>query len=262
MKVKMIKDLNVGHTWIQKGEVLKVRVLPYAPFELSPFVVKPFQVIEGEYSGEEIPVTHCIVLEEEEKTYSEAEYNELKRKLEQANREKELLKEEINELIQERKTLLEQIERTVDERKVQLPRKVAEALDWHKKKGWVYWEYQVISRLFNENITDQAVLDLRNYIQDSWNDRFIKLLDALVNGYTVEEEQEFITNRKLDASEIREIRKWYKGALLRMEDGTDPDGFAKEAIEEVALYLGGAELLADISPFCKQQIEKEMAKSR
>jgi len=85
------------------------------------------------------------------------------------------------------------------------------------------------------------------------------LLKALVNGYTVEVPQTFETSRKLTADEIREVRRWYQGSLRRIEDKTDPDEFAKEAIEEVALYLGGAELLMDISRYCKTQLDREIA---
>lgn len=83
------------------------------------------------------------------------------------------------------------------------------------------------------------------------------LVQALVNGYTIEEQQTFQTNRKLDASEIKSLRWWYEGALARIKDGRDKDEYCKEAIEEVALYLGGASLLRDISPFCKNQLDKE-----
>lgn len=60
-----------------------------------------------------------------------------------------------------------------------------------------------------------------------------------------------------------QIRRWYKGALIREEDKTDPDGFAKEAIEEIVHYLDAEEILADISPFCKRQLEmKKTQQSR
>lgn len=55
----------------------------------------------------------------------------------------------------------------------------------------------------------------------------------------------------------QEIRRWYQGALLREQDNLDPDGFAKEAIEEVVHYLGADGILADISPFCRNKLEEK-----
>lgn len=55
------------------------------------------------------------------------------------------------------------------------------------------------------------------------------------------------------------IRRGYEGAVLRMQDKTDADGFAKEAIEEVVHYLGGDEILADISNFNRYQLNKNNA---
>jgi hypothetical protein len=54
-----------------------------------------------------------------------------------------------------------------------------------------------------------------------------------------------------------QIRRWYKGALTRMDEGKDPDGFAKEAVEEVVLYLGGGDIIADLSEFIRHQLEKQ-----
>lgn len=117
MQIKMIKDLKVGHAWIRKGEELTVRTLPGNPFDFS----RPYQVIDGNHSGVEIPQEYCISLTEK-KTYTEQEYHamkddyekkllimedaqecrerELLKKLKQAHEEKQLLQEEINELIQ------------------------------------------------------------------------------------------------------------------------------------------------------------------
>lgn len=75
-------------------------------------------------------------------------------------------------------------------------------------------------------------------------------INALANGYTISEK-----DRKIDA-----IRRWYQGALNREQDKVDPDGFAKEAIEEVVHYLGAEEIIADLSPFCRHQMQRRAAK--
>ncbi len=74
-------------------------------------------------------------------------------------------------------------------------------------------------------------------------------LKAILHGYRLSEKDQ----------EKREIRNLYKGALARIDDKRDPDGFAKEAIEEVALYLGGAEILSDLSPFLENQLKRKNA---
>ncbi|MEV3587127.1 hypothetical protein ABNE08_20255 [Paenibacillus larvae] len=83
MKVKMITGYETNQTTLCKGEVFEVRELsnPLLTYGI-------YQIIEGEYSGEEIPGYYCIQLPEE-KIYSETEYNELKEELEKTKRELE-----------------------------------------------------------------------------------------------------------------------------------------------------------------------------
>lgn len=73
MKIKMIKRIISSKKVIQTGEVLNVRVYPDG--NLLGFN-RPFQVIEGEFSGCVIPLDACIKLEEE-KTYTEKQWNDL-----------------------------------------------------------------------------------------------------------------------------------------------------------------------------------------
>jgi hypothetical protein len=144
-------------------------------------------------------------------------------------------------------------------KKVPLPWEVAKALEKAQEK---YNSFGIMRAVF-EKRDGYGLADVYVWLSCAGPVRELErievLMSALVNGYTIEEPQTFQTNRKLDHSEIRAIRRWYEGALLREKDGTDPDGFAKEAIEEVALYLGGAELLKDISGFCKTHLEREQA---
>jgi hypothetical protein len=103
----------------------------------------------------------------------------------------------------------------------------------------------------------------KTYTEKEWNDlenHYMKELDKEREEKKVlmlEFERKLI-NLQLANEEARsQIRKWYLGALIREEDKTDPDGYAKEAIEEVAHYLGGDKILADISPFCRKQLTKK-----
>lgn len=150
-----------------------------------------------------------------------------------------------------------------ESKKVAIPRDVAEAIDieLEKRGASTFSIMDSVNRAIRGNpLKSREIATIAAWLEDNpfRRDEFIS---ALVNGYTVEESQSFLSNRKLDYSEIQEVRRWYKGALLREADGRDPDGFAKEAIEEVALYLGGAELLEDISQFCKTQLERENKQS-
>lgn len=147
--------------------------------------------------------------------------------------------------------------------KVVLPREVANALDTLKKCG--YTVSGIMHYQQNHEEADDCHDELqviRNYVCiDGHRRDGLSYADGvtigMVNGYTIEEPQTFQTNRKLDASEIKSLRWWYEGAIARIKDGRDLDEYCKEAIEEVALYLGGASLLRDISPFCKNQLDKE-----
>lgn len=174
--------------------------------------------------------------------------------------------EHYENLIQQKNKKLAQLQTEFAEareaKKVPLPREVADAIEICEKAGLgkfgIVTLMERVSSLFRDYSKHviESLTIIREYVWRNvgGGETFMK---ALVNGYTVEQPQTFMTSRKLDESEIRAIRNWYQGALKRMEDGYDPDGFAKEAVEEVALYLGGAELLKDMSGFCKTQLERE-----
>lgn len=79
-----------------------------------------------------------------------------------------------------------------------------------------------------------------------------------------EEVNELMKQLKLEQDENRtlrerlaneEIRRLYKGALIREQDRTGASGFAKFAIEEIVHYLDMNEVLADLSSVCKQRLE-------
>jgi hypothetical protein len=140
--------------------------------------------------------------------------------------------------------------------KEMVPYEVAEALIFFKEHG-----LEKVLMYSHWNTSETFGGTLYSWCEEIGdNDRHI-LARAYLNGFVVEEPKTFTTNRTLDVSEIKAIRNWYKNALLRIENGEDEKDFAKEAIEEVALYLGGAELLKDLSRFCEHQLQRENAKS-
>lgn len=102
MQVKMIKDKNTKYGPIQRGEILTVRKLPDGTlFSIN----SPYQVIEGHYAGEEIPLTHCILLDEK-KTSTEKEWLA---KVEEERKQKELaqaLVKELTDAIKKKDSLL------------------------------------------------------------------------------------------------------------------------------------------------------------
>lgn len=127
--------------------------------------------------------------------------------------------------------------------------------------------YQIIDGAFlGEMIPRKNCIELpkeRSYSEKEWNDLenyYMKELDKEREEKKIlmlEFERKLINLQLANEEARRQIRKWYLGALIREEDKTDPDGYAKEAIEEVAHYLGGDKILADISPFCRKQLTKK-----
>ncbi|MCV9884725.1 hypothetical protein [Metabacillus halosaccharovorans] len=102
-----------------------------------------------------------------------------------------------------------------------------------------------------------------SYSEKEWNDmenHYLKEIDKEREEKKIlmlEFERKLINFQLANEEARSQIRKWYLGALIREEDKTDPDGYAKEAIEEVVHYLGGDKILADISPFCRNQLSKK-----
>lgn len=247
MKVKIIKDLMVGRKWIRKNELLKVRLLGRHPIDLFPQV----QVIEGPHSGDFIPKENFIEIPEEE-TYTKKEWNDMENKyLDLLSKERGQVtthKEKVESLQLEKKRLENEVDDAKELRKAVLPLEVYEVFE-RANKAWTKLLGKENKQLLFLTIVGLRVEGDSLVLQKFAFDNPQKYMQAVLNGYTLADED-------VDKAEIR---KWYKGALIREDDKTDPDGFAKEAIEEIVHYLGGEEILADLSPFCRNQLSKKKA---
>lgn len=113
MKVKVIKNVNYGNgVTISQGEILKVRVLNIQNLLGDSWV---YQIIEGKHSGDRLSPEFCIEIEEE-KLYSEKEWNDLKEHhLVQLNKEREqtatfqVLAREMTEKVKEKNKEIEKL---------------------------------------------------------------------------------------------------------------------------------------------------------
>lgn len=76
MKVEMIKEfVNSKYKLrINKGVVLTVRALGKHPFDLKP----DYQIIKGKHLGNIIPYKYFVKVDEEEKIYTEKQWNDKK----------------------------------------------------------------------------------------------------------------------------------------------------------------------------------------
>lgn len=125
---------------------------------------------------------------------------------------------------------------------VELPFDVDAEIKKHYNNGKTIFE--IISWIVSANgkkiVDGSPILRFANRYQRPF-------LRALANGYTVEKW----------TPEQKEIRRWYQGAVTRLADGRDSDEFCREAIEEVVHYLGGDDVLADISKFNENQLKRK-----
>ncbi|MCM3411486.1 hypothetical protein [Metabacillus litoralis] len=132
--------------------------------------------------------------------------------------------------------------------------------------------YQVIAGKYSGHIIPREYcIELpkeRTYSEKEWNELenyYMGELDKEREEKKIimlEFERKLINLKSIDQEARTQIRKWYLGALIREGDKIDPDGFAKEAIEEVVHYLGGNKILADISTFCRHQLSIESSKEK
>jgi len=137
-----------------------------------------FQIIDGGYSGTIIPFKCAFVLPEE-RTYTEAEYNEILQQRDKAIDDLAKYAQELVDLQQERAELLQTIEKAAEEQRlVELPRDVAAALDSTGGPGHVLAIISANQAYFTER---QRIL--REFATNRPDD----FLSALVNGYTAEQ---------------------------------------------------------------------------
>lgn len=132
----------------------------------------------------------------------------------------------------------------------------------------IYPEYQVVEGSKSGTfVPSECFIEIpieKTFTEKEWNDlenHYLKLLDKEREEKKIimlEFERKLINVQLANEEARSQIRKWYLGALIREEDKTDPDGYAKEAIEEVVHYLGGDKILADISSFCRHQLAQSL----
>ncbi|MGG4452370.1 hypothetical protein [Brevibacillus porteri] len=181
-KIRIIKDLRTGSGWVRAGEEMEARILPGGlPFEVG----RPYQVIEGKYSGYEIPQAYAVTIPEE-KLYTEQQYEQLKKQL-------DIAQESAVSVIEERQLLQEEINAILADKKVAIPLGIAEAIEHCERSGMskygIIANLNIIQYLFRDY--PQEVLDSLKTIKQfadakGWTNVDTLML-ALVNGYTIEE---------------------------------------------------------------------------
>ena len=181
-KIKIIKDLRTGSGWIRTGEEMEARILPGG---LSFEAGRPYQVISGTYSGQEIPQSYAVTIPKE-KLYTEQQYEQLKNQLQFAQ-------ESAVSAVEERQLLQEEINAILADKKVILPRGVAEAIERCEREGMTKYgivaNLQIIQYLFRDyprEILDDLQTIKQFAAERAWTNVDILML-ALVNGYTIEE---------------------------------------------------------------------------
>lgn len=138
--------------------------------------------------------------------YTEAEYNEIREQRDKAIDDLAKHAKELADLRQERQMLLETIERAAGEQElVELPRDVAEAIEWFREQ-----------KLTNEEIYEFSLDPQDGLYADilhSWSDNGpgdgTMLMSALVNGYTIEQ-----TPAERFQSDVQNLLKDWLGSNL------------------------------------------------
>ena len=152
--------------------------------------------------------------------------------------------EKLEESEKEKSLILRQIERSLGEQhdvRPEIPLEVAEGIIIARAKG--HSNVDIVHTAFQLQPEAKFYEPIRDFAADNF-DTFLK---ALVIGYRTEQ----LTEKEL---ERRQIRLWYHAALDRAEKGDD---WPKEVIEEIVLYLGGGEMIADLSSFVRNQLARQ-----
>lgn len=152
------------------------------------------------------PFHRGVRKEDGELLYNEAEYNEVREQRDKAIDDLAKHAKEMADLRQERQMLLETIERAAGEQElVELPRDVAEAIEWFREQ-----------KLTNEEIYEFSLDPQDGLYADilhSWSDTGpgdgTMLMSALVNGYTIEQ-----TPAERFQSDVQNLLKDWLGSNL------------------------------------------------
>lgn len=151
-----------------------------------------FQIIGGGYSGIIIPFKCAFVLPEE-RTYTEAEYNEILQQRDKA----------IDDLAKYAQNIVDlQNELNQMRKKIEVPRRVANAIETLSKMGWTAADMY-------ESTMDPDRGEFPNQLVEFASVRGRQvLLEVLVNGYTIEKTAEDRLKEKVAAL----IDEWYNSS--------------------------------------------------
>ncbi|WP_068783178.1 hypothetical protein [Paenibacillus phocaensis] len=151
-----------------------------------------FQIIGGGYSGTIIPFKCAFVLPEE-RTYTEAEYTEILKQRDKA----------IDDLAKYAQNIVDlQNELNQMRRKIEVPRRVANAIETLSKMGWTAADMY-------ESTMDPDRGEFPNQLVEFASVRGRQvLLEVLVNGYTIEKTAEDRLKEKVAAL----IDEWYNSS--------------------------------------------------
>ncbi|KAA8750059.1 hypothetical protein [Paenibacillus sp. UASWS1643] len=206
VQIKIVANYKAkGGVWFHAGEKYNARRLTIGVLDLT----TPFQLIDGNRSGHEIPYKNAIVLKEV-KTYSQKQYDEILAQRDEALGQRDRALSDLTkhgqtivELHNDKLALLNTVERAVTHNEIQtLPREVVQALESFKRNGddldtvmrWMISPYQC------DDIWRDEINTLRRFSIENGR----KLINGMINGYVVEPQLE-------DPSGIAEtVLEWWK----------------------------------------------------
>lgn len=203
VKIKIVKSDSLGCPPV--GSIYEARKLNRDGTLIDLF--PNYQIIEGKFSGAIIPFENAMELPKI-RTYTESEYNEILKQRDKAIDDLAKYAQELAELKSDRQMLLETIEKAAGERKlVELPLKVVDAIEYLKQFGTKNMLAMILRGqvtgwvLGNNPKRELAITILRSH-------EFGDILNALVNGYTIEKTAEDRLKEKVVAL----IDEWYNSS--------------------------------------------------
>jgi len=197
VQIKIVANYKAkGGVWFHAGEKYNARRLTIGVLDLT----TPFQLIDGNRSGHEIPYKNAIELKEI-KTYNQKQYDEILAQRDNALSDLAKHGQTIVELQNDKLALLNTVERAVTHNEIQaLPRSVVQALESFKRNGddldtVIAWMIQAEAWMPEIDVLRRYALQTGNGYQ---------LIAGMVNGYVVEPQLE-------DPSGIAEtVLEWWK----------------------------------------------------
>jgi len=189
MKIKVL----VGKPGVEAGGVYEARQVKRQGMENMLVDLAPdYQIVEGDAIGERIPFGDAVVWDKEP-TYTEAQYNEVLQQRDKA----------IDDLAKYAQNIVDlQNELNQMRRKIEVPRRVANAIETLSKMGWTAADMY-------ESTMDPDRGEFPNQLVEFASVRGRQvLLEVLVNGYTIEKTAEDRLKEKVAAL----IDEWYNSS--------------------------------------------------